>query len=432
MAIDQNNPNNKENTPNPNSSNGHSGSGGSEANQKDNNRRRRNKPRRDGKGSNTQTNTSTNANKNSKRSGTKGSQALSTQPADSQVLEPTNAIDPSHFEGDAADDAAAVAEGGIKAIGNQRIIPFMKIEKPMGILSIILVIGSIIAIAVNGLNFGLDFTGGVSTDVSYEQSVEQVAVVQALADNGFDDAVVQYLGTNKELLVRLPPQSDNIDGLNTSLDAALDFPNNPATISNVNIIGSQVGNEVYLNSVMALALALISMLGYVALRFQFKLALGAVLSLFHDAIVTIGVFALFGFPFDLTVLAAVLALIGYSLNDTIVVYDRIRENFRRVRGITPRQIIDLSLTETLRRTIMTISTVLLVVLAMLFLGGDGLYWFSVALFIGLLAGTYSSTYIASSIPLAMGLSRDDFVVKVKPEFEEEIVTFNDPKMFEQE
>ncbi len=430
MAIEQNNPNNKENLPTSNSTSGNSGNGGSDGNQKDNNRRRRNKPRRDGKGSNTQTNTSNKATKNSKRDASNSSQALVTSGQNSQDFEQTTIIDPSHFEGDAADDAAAIAEGGIKAIGNQRIIPFMKIEKPMGILSILLVIGSIIAIAVNGLNFGLDFTGGVSTDVVYEQSVEQVAVVQALADNGFDDAVVQYLGTNKQLLVRLPPQSDNIDGLNASLDTALDFPNNPATISNVNIIGSQVGNEVYLNSIMALALALISMLGYVALRFQFKLALGAVLSLFHDAVVTIGVFALFGFPFDLTVLAAVLALIGYSLNDTIVVYDRIRENFRRVRGITPRQTIDLSLTETLRRTIMTISTVLLVVLAMLFLGGDGLYWFSVALFIGLLAGTYSSTYIASSIPLAMGLSRDDFVVKVKPEFEEEIVTFNDPKMFE--
>ena len=430
MAIEQNNPNNKENLPTSNSTSGNSGNGGSDGNQKDNNRRRRNKPRRDGKGSNTQTNTSNKATKNSKRDASNSSQALVTSVQNSQDFEQTTIIDPSHYEGDAADDAAAIAEGGIKAIGNQRIIPFMKIEKPMGILSILLVIGSIIAIAVNGLNFGLDFTGGVSTDVVYEQSVEQVAVVQALADNGFDDAVVQYLGTNKQLLVRLPPQSDNIDGLNASLDTALDFPNNPATISNVNIIGSQVGNEVYLNSIMALALALLSMLGYVALRFQFKLALGAVLSLFHDAVVTIGVFALFGVPFDLTVLAAVLALIGYSLNDTIVVYDRIRENFRRVRGITPRQTIDLSLTETLRRTIMTISTVLLVVLAMLFLGGDGLYWFSVALFIGLLAGTYSSTYIASSIPLAMGLSRDDFVVKVKPEFEEEIVTFNDPKMFE--
>lgn len=417
MAIDKNNPLEQQNNPDQGGSNGDSNSSST---------RRRNKPRRDGKGSNTQTNNATatkSGNSKTRRDG-QNAQALTTQ---------KNAtVDQSQLIGDAAEDAAAQAEGGIKAISNQRIIPFMKIEKPMAILSLLMVIGSIIAIAVNGLNLGLDFTGGVSADIRYEQPAEQVEVVKALADNGFDDAIVQYLGTRQELLVRLPPQSDNIDGLNASLSKALALPNNNVEISNVNIIGSQVGNEVYLNSVMSLVLALVCMLGYVALRFQFKLSLGAVLSLFHDAIVTIGVFALFGFPFDLTVLAAILALIGYSLNDTIVVYDRIRENFRRVRGITPRQTIDLSLTETLRRTIMTISTVLLVVLAMLFLGGDGLYWFSVALFIGLLAGTYSSTYIASSIPLRMGLSRDDFVVKVKPEFEEEIVTFNDPKMFEQD
>ncbi len=418
MAIDNNNPLEQQNNPEPNGSN-------SEAST-----RRRKKPRRDGKGSNTQSNktskTSLSKNK-TRRDGKDASQ-------DSHALA-TQAMDPNLNNldiGDAEDNAAAEAEGGIKAIGEQRIIPFMKLEKPMALLSLLMVIGSIIAIAVNGLNLGLDFTGGVSADVRYEQPAEQVEVVKALADNGFDDAVVQYLGTRQELLVRLPPQSDNVDGLNASLSKALALPNNNVEISNVNIIGSQVGNEVYLNSVMSLVLALACMLGYVALRFQFKLALGAVLSLFHDAIVTIGVFALFGFPFDLTVLAAILALIGYSLNDTIVVYDRIRENFRRVRGITPRQTVDLSLTETLRRTIMTISTVLLVVLAMLFLGGDGLYWFSVALFIGLLAGTYSSTYIASSIPLRMGLSRDDFIVKVKPEFEEEIVTFNDPKMYEQD
>ncbi|WP_201585607.1 protein translocase subunit SecF [Psychrobacter sp. HII-4] len=407
MAIDKNNPL-AQNNPDRN------GSGGS--NTDASSTRRRKKPRRDGKGSNNQ------AKSKKARRGNRGDNAA-------QTLS-TQAIDPNLDIGDAEDYAAAQAEGGIKAVGDQRIIPFMKIEKPMALLSLLMVIGSIIAIAVNGLNLGLDFTGGVSADVRYEQPVEQAEVVQALADGGFDDAVVQYLGTREELLVRLPPQSDNVDGLNASLTQALTLPDNAADISNVNIIGSQVGNEVYLNSVMALALALVCMLGYVALRFQFKLSLGAVLSLFHDAIVTIGVFALFGFPFDLTVLAAILALIGYSLNDTIVVYDRIRENFRRVRGISPRQTIDLSLTETLRRTIMTISTVLLVVLAMMFLGGDGLYWFSVALFIGLLAGTYSSTYIASSIPLRMGLSRDDFIVKVKPEFEEEIVTFNDPKMYE--
>lgn len=424
MAIEQNNP------PNNSSSGGGSGNNSNDTNDA-NQRRRRNKPRRDGKGSNNQTNNPTAAKstkiksrRSGKGKGSKDNQALSTQASNAAVDNDLNQ------EVDSAADEAAAKEGGIKAIGNQRIIPFMKLEKPMAILSILMVIGSIIAIAVNGLNLGLDFTGGVSADVRYEQPVEQVEVVEALADNGFNDAIVQYLGTREELLVRLPPQSDNVDGLNASLEQALTLPNNVVNISNVNIIGSQVGNEVYLNSVMALALALLCMLGYVALRFQFKLSLGAVMSLFHDAIVTIGVFALFGFPFDLTVLAAILALIGYSLNDTIVVYDRIRENFRRVRGITPRQTIDLSLTETLRRTIMTISTVLLVVLAMMFLGGDGLYWFSVALFIGLLAGTYSSTYIASSIPLRMGLSRDDFVVKVKPEFEEEVVSFNDPKMFE--
>ncbi|MBI0425306.1 protein translocase subunit SecF [Psychrobacter sp. NG27] len=421
MAIDKNKPLEQQNTPDRN------GSGGSNSDTASTSTRRRNKPRRDGKGSNTKTNNPTTAN-SAKSSSRRGGKDQANK--DSQAL--STAVNPEIVSSDATDDAAAIAEGGIKALGDKRIIPFMKIEKPMALLSLFMVIASIIAIAVNGLNLGLDFTGGVSADVRYEQPVEQVAVVQALADNGFDDAVVQYLGTREELLVRLPPQSDNVDGLSTSLTQALALPSNTAAISNVNIIGSQVGNEVYLNSVMSLVLALVCMLGYVALRFQFKLSLGAVLSLFHDAIVTIGIFALFGFPFDLTVLAAILALVGYSINDTIVVYDRIRENFRRVRGITPEQTIDLSLTETLRRTIMTISTVLLVVLAMLFLGGDGLYWFSVALFIGLIAGTYSSTYIASSIPLRMGLSRDDFIVKVKPEFEEEIVTFNDPKMFEQD
>ncbi|WP_413680433.1 protein translocase subunit SecF [Psychrobacter sp. I-STPA6b] len=365
--------------------------------------RRRRKPRRDGKGSNS-------------------ARAMKKTASQAEVATTESFVE----------DEAALAEGGVKAVGNKRIIPFMKIEKPMAIFSALIVIISIVAIIIKGLNLGLDFTGGVSADVTYAQPVQQAEVVQALESNGFADPVVQYLGNTREMLIRLPPQSDNVDGLNTKLNEALDLVDNDATISNVNIIGSQVGSEVYLNSLIAIATALGCMLLYVAVRFQFKLAIGALLALFHDAIVTIGVFALFGFPFDLTVLAAILALIGYSLNDTIVVYDRIRENFRRVRGASPRQIIDLSLTETLRRTIMTVTTVLLVVLAMMFLGGDGLYWFSVALFIGLIAGTYSSIYISSSIPLSMGLSRDDFIVKVKPEFEEEVVTFNDPKAFNNE
>ena len=371
-------------------------------------RRRRRGPRRDGKGNNT---------------------ALKA-PNEKTDLDNTELMNPVELDSDIYEDEAALAEGGIKAVGSKRIIPFMKLEKPMAIFSAIMILVSIAAIFINGLNLGLDFTGGVSADVKYEKSVEQAEVIQSLEKAGFEDAVVQYLGGTTELLVRLPPQSDNVEGLNESLGKALDLPKNHARISNVNIIGSQVGGEVYLSSMLAILTALGMMMLYVAVRFQFKLAVGALLALVHDAVVTVGIFALFQFPFDLTVLAAILALIGYSLNDTIVVFDRIRENFRRVRDATPRQIVDLSLTETLRRTIMTVSTVLVVVLAMLFLGGDGLFWFSVAFFIGLIAGTYSSTYISSSIPLAMGLSRDDFVVKIKPEFQEEVVTFNDPKSFE--
>lgn len=357
--------------------------------------RRRRAPRRDGKGANAATNQSALAD-----------QALIAEPS----------------------DEAAEKAGGVKLIANQRIIPFLKIEKPMMILSALLIIAGIVAVIFKGLNFGLDFTGGVSANVSYQQPVEQSQVVQALAANGFPDAVVQYLGTRQELLLRLPPQEQSADNLSATLDQVLDFANNPSTIDSISIIGSQVGNEIYLNSLLALSVALGMMLIYVGMRFQFKLALGAVLALFHDVIVVVGIFAIMGWPFDLTVLAAVLALIGYSINDTIVVYDRIRENFRRVRGLTPRQVIDLSLTETLRRTIMTVGTVFVVVVAMMFLGGDGLFWFSVALFIGLIAGTYSSVYIASVIPLMLGLSREDFVVKVKPEFEEEVVVFADPDL----
>ena len=314
--------------------------------------------------------------------------------------------------------------GGEKLFAGRRIIDFLKVAKPFAILSAILTILSLVAILTKGLNLGLDFTGGVSATVVYEKPVQQAQVQSALASHKINDSVVQYLGSNKEILVRLPPQKQ-IEGLSNSLDAALDLPNNNATIKNIDVVGSQVGNEIYVSSLGATALALLCMFIYVMVRFQAKLALGAVLALFHDTIITVGIFAFFGWPFDLTVLAAVLSLIGYSINDTIVVFDRIRENFRRVRGASPAQIVNLSLTETLRRTIMTISTVLLVVVSMLLLGGDSLHWFSVALLIGLILGTFSSVYIASAIPLWLGMSRKDFIVEVKPEFVEDEVVFED-------
>ena len=346
------------------------------------------------------------------------------------VKQPANSSDTTTQNAGLAVANAASAEfsaenfGGEKFFAGRRIIDFLKVAKPFAILSAILTILSLVAILTKGLNLGLDFTGGVSATVVYEQPVQQAQVQSALASHKINDSVVQYLGSNKEILVRLPPQKQ-IEGLSNSLDTALDLPNNNATIKNIDVVGSQVGNEIYISSLGATALALLCMFIYVMVRFQAKLALGAVLALFHDSIITVGIFALFGWPFDLTVLAAVLSLIGYSINDTIVVFDRIRENFRRVRGASPTQIVNLSLTETLRRTIMTISTVLLVVVAMLLLGGESLHWFSVALLIGLILGTFSSVYIASAIPLWLGMSRKDFIVEVKPEFVEDEVVFED-------
>ncbi|OTG71948.1 protein translocase subunit SecF [Acinetobacter sp. ANC 4169] len=302
---------------------------------------------------------------------------------------------------------------------DERVIDFMKIAKPAAIISILLTLASIFFIATKGLNLGLDFTGGVSAELNYKQPANQVEVIQALNQAGFKDAVVQTLGSNKDLLVRMPVQDIEVEDLNNAITKAAQLPNNPAEVHKVDSVGGQVGNELYVRSAGAVALALLLMLVYVTIRFEFKLAVGAVLSLFHDVIVTIGVFAMMQWPFDLTVLAAILALLGFSLNDNIVVSDRIRENFRKIRGATPREVVNISLTETLRRTIHTSMTLLLVVVAMMFLGGEGLHWFSVAMFIGVFVGTYSSIYIGTAFALWRGLNRQDFIVQVKPEFEEE-------------
>ena len=303
---------------------------------------------------------------------------------------------------------------------NERIIPFMKIAKPAAIFSILLTLASIFFIVTKGLNLGLDFTGGISAEINYSQPVNQAAVSQALEKAGFKDAVVQTLGSNKDLLVRMPVQEIKVDDLGKAISQAAQLPNNTAMVHKVDAVGGQVGNELYIRSAGAVALALLLMLIYVTIRFEFKLALGAIMSLFHDILIIIGAFALFQWPFDLTVLAAVLAVIGFSLNDNIVVSDRIRENFRKIRGATPREIVDIALTETFRRTIHTSLTLLLVVVSMMFLGGDGLKWFSVAMCVGVFVGTYSSIYIGTAFALWRGLNRQDFIVQVKPEFEDDI------------
>lgn len=303
---------------------------------------------------------------------------------------------------------------------DEHVIPFMKIAMPAAVFSIILTLASIFFIATKGLNLGLDFTGGVSAELNYAEPVNASDVSKALSQAGFKDSVVQTLGSNRDLMVRMPVQENaEASDLAKEITAAAQLPGNKAKVHKVDVVGGQVGNELYVRSGGAVALALLLMLVYVTIRFEFKLALGAVLSLFHDVIVTVGVFAMMQWPFDLTVLAAILALLGFSLNDNIVVSDRIRENFRKIRGAEPLEIVNIALTETLRRTIHTSATLLLVVLAMMFLGGDGLHWFSVAMFIGVFVGTYSSIYIGTAFALWRGLNRQDFIVQVKPEFEEE-------------
>ena len=303
---------------------------------------------------------------------------------------------------------------------NERVIPFMKISVPAAIISILLTVASIFFITTKGLNLGLDFTGGVSAELNYSKPVQATDVTAALAEAGFKDSVVQTLGSNRDLMVRMPVQEHaEAANLTQEITAAAQLPGNKAEVHKVDVVGGQVGNELYLRSGGAVALALLLMLVYVTIRFEFKRAMGAVLSLFHDIIVTLGIFAMMQWPFDLTVLAAILAIIGFSLNDNIVVSDRIRENFRKIRGAEPVEIINIALTETLRRTVHTSMTLLLVVLAMMFLGGDGLKWFSVAMFVGVFVGTYSSIYIGTAFALWRGLNRQDFIVQVKPEFDEE-------------
>ncbi|AXY55773.1 protein translocase subunit SecF [Acinetobacter chinensis] len=303
---------------------------------------------------------------------------------------------------------------------DEKIINFMKIARPAAIISILLTLASIFFISTKGLNLGLDFTGGISAELNYQQAADQKDIINALQGAGFEDAVVQTLGSNKDLLVRMPVQ-DNVqaEDLTRTITKAVQLPGNTAEVHKVDVVGGQVGNELYIRSAGAVALAMLLMLVYVTIRFEFKLALGAVLSLLHDVIVTVGIFAMMQWPFDLTVLAAILALIGFSLNDNIVVSDRIRENFRKIRGASPLEVVNSALTETLRRTIHTSMTLLLVVVAMMILGGDGLKWFSVAMFIGVFVGTYSSIYIGTAFALWRGLNRQDFIVQVKPEFEEE-------------
>ncbi|MCG8016243.1 MAG: protein translocase subunit SecF [Candidatus Thiodiazotropha sp. 'RUGA'] len=272
---------------------------------------------------------------------------------------------------------------------------------------LLIAIGAIIA---RGLNLGIDFTGGTLVEVKYPEAIELAVVREALDKDGFSEAVVQHFGTPQEVLVRLAPQ-EGMESAELSDRAfrAMQGITSEAELRRVEFVGPQVGEELTEKGGLAMLYALIGILIYVGLRFEYRFAVGSVIALIHDVLITVGFFALFHVEFDLPVLAAVLAVIGYSLNDTIVVFDRIRENFRKMRKGETVEIINTSVNQTLSRTLITSGTTLLVLIALFLFGGEIIHGFALALIVGVVIGTYSSIYVASSSVISMGVSRADLM-----------------------
>ncbi|MDH1053714.1 protein translocase subunit SecF [Aquipseudomonas alcaligenes] len=295
----------------------------------------------------------------------------------------------------------------------KRVINFMGIRHAAFVVTVLLTLVSLGSLAVKGLNFGLDFTGGALIELNYEQPADLAKVRGQLAEAGYGDALVQHFGATTDVVVRL--QGDDPQ-LGNRLAADLDKVSaEQFSVKRVEFVGPAVGEELRDQGGLGMLLALGGILIYVAFRFQWKFGFGAIVSLIHDVIVTLGVFSFFQIPFDLTVLAAVLALIGYSLNDTIVVFDRIRENFRVLRKADLIENINISTTQTLLRTLATSISTLLAVVALMVFGGENLWGFSLALFIGVTAGTYSSVYIASILLIWLKLTREDLIPPVEAE-----------------
>ena len=279
------------------------------------------------------------------------------------------------------------------------------------VFSITLIVISLASLATRGLVFGIDFTGGTLIEVGYAQDADLEAIRNQLAQNDFAEAQVQQFGTPRDILIRLAPR----EGVKSSelSDKVFSILSKQSSgqveLRRVEFVGPQVGDELTEDGALAVLVALIAILMYVAVRFEWRFALGSVIALVHDVTITLGFFSLFKMEFDLTVLAAVLAVIGYSLNDTIVVFDRIRENFRKIRKGDSEEIINASLNQTLARTIVTSLTTLIVLIALFVLGGEIIHNFSLALILGIVVGTYSSIYVASSAVLMLGVSKADLM-----------------------
>jgi len=305
----------------------------------------------------------------------------------------------------------------------QRAIDFMGKRQLALALSALLILVSLGSLIFQGLKLGLDFTGGTLVEVGYAQPVDLARVRRLLAENGFEEATVQHFGSAREILIRLPaePELSSADLSNRIMAVLQSDGETRPQLRRVEFVGPQVGEELKEKGGLAMLFALFGILIYVAWRFEYRFALGAIAALIHDVIVTLGFFSLTRLEFDLTVLAAILAVIGYSLNDTIVVYDRIRENFRRMRRGGALEIINASINQTLSRTLITSLTTLLVLLALAFLGGEIIRNFAIALTLGVVVGTYSSIYVASSFLVLLKVKREDLLLPEKPETDADLL-----------
>lgn len=289
-------------------------------------------------------------------------------------------------------------------------VDFMGARKWTALLSILIFIISISALLMNGLNWGLDFTGGTQVEVTYPEAANLGQIRENLYQAGFKEAQVISYGSSNDVLISIAPHSQvNQTGLVDKLMAAL--PN--ATKQRVDMVGPQVGRELATKGALAIVVSLLATMLYIAIRFEYRLAVSSAIALIHDPVLILGIFAMFHIEFDLKALAGLLAVIGYSLNDTIVVFDRVRENFIKIRRASPIEIMNTSINQTLSRTIMTSVLTLFVVVALFVYGGETIHGFSLALIIGILVGTYSSIYVAGALAVAMGLSSQDFIKKKK-------------------
>ena len=289
-------------------------------------------------------------------------------------------------------------------------IDFLGQRKIAAVISAIVILGSIILLIVNRLNFGVDFTGGTIVELRYEDSVDLENLRDELQVSEFRGAIVQYFGAANEVLIRLAPVEEmNNSEISTQILRLLQQSDQEIELRRVEFVGAQVGEDLTESGGLAMLFALFGILLYVAVRFQTRFSLGAIAALVHDVIITLGFFSLTQMDFDLSVLAAILAVIGYSLNDTIVVFDRIRENFRKMRNSTSIEVCNISINQTMSRTIITGFTTLLVLFALFFLGGETIHGFAMALIVGVIVGTYSSIYVASPVTLFLGVSRQDLI-----------------------